>query len=169
MGSCGKRFTWGCARTSRQSRCGEKLHGLSRRKRTRLDQRKTVRSRRIADVADRGLGRLNWAESTRTRVASGRTGVWAKAVVPLRAQNSPHCSKRAFTGATSDRQPQLGRFAKRSTEKPSRRARLPHRAAVRSRSDRARSPVIPYLPPSQPVHRSQKTVTFSSQVSGGGP
>jgi ATP dependent DNA ligase C terminal region len=32
-----------------QSRCGEKLHGLSRRKRTRLDQRKTVQSRREAD------------------------------------------------------------------------------------------------------------------------
>jgi hypothetical protein len=47
MGSCGKRFTCGCARTSRQSGSSEKLHGLSRRKRTKLDQRKTVRSRRI--------------------------------------------------------------------------------------------------------------------------
>ena len=42
-------------------------------------------SRRIADVADRRLGRPNWAESTPTRVASGRTGVWTKAGVPLRA------------------------------------------------------------------------------------
>jgi hypothetical protein len=36
-------------------------------------------SRRIADVADRGLGRLIWAESAPTRVASKTTGVRAKA------------------------------------------------------------------------------------------
>ena len=32
MGSCGKRFTWGCAGTSRQSKCDEKSHEVSRRR-----------------------------------------------------------------------------------------------------------------------------------------
>ena len=32
----------------------------------------------------------SWAESAPSRVASGRTGVWAKAVIPLRARNSLH-------------------------------------------------------------------------------
>ena len=41
------------------------------------------RSRRIADVADCVLGRLNWAASTPARVASGRTGVRAIAAIPL--------------------------------------------------------------------------------------
>jgi hypothetical protein len=44
------------------------------------------RSRREADVAERGLGRLNWAESAPTEVASGRTGVYAKAGFPVRAR-----------------------------------------------------------------------------------
>jgi len=44
------------------------------------------KSRRIADVADRGLGRLSWAESTPTGCALGRTGVRAKAAIPLRAR-----------------------------------------------------------------------------------
>jgi len=48
------------------------------------------RSRRIADVADHGLGRLDWAENAPTGVASGRTGVTEKAVVPLRARNTLH-------------------------------------------------------------------------------
>ena len=43
------------------------------------------RSRRIADVADRGLGRLNWAESERTGVASEKPGVRPKAAIPFRA------------------------------------------------------------------------------------
>ena len=43
------------------------------------------RSRRRAPVADRRPGRLNWAESTPTGVASARTGVWAKAGIPVRA------------------------------------------------------------------------------------
>jgi hypothetical protein len=43
-----------------------------------------VSNRRLADVADRGLGRLNWADSRPKRVASGRTGPRAKAVIPLR-------------------------------------------------------------------------------------
>jgi hypothetical protein len=43
------------------------------------------RCRREAVVADSGLGRLNWADSARTEVASGRTGVRTKAVIPLRA------------------------------------------------------------------------------------
>ena len=42
---------------------------------TSPEHARNCRSRRIADVADRGLGRLNWAESAPTRVASGRTGV----------------------------------------------------------------------------------------------
>jgi CRISPR associated protein Cas1 len=48
------------------------------------------RSRRLADVADRVLGRLNWAGSAPTRVGSGRTGLRAKAAVPLRARNRFH-------------------------------------------------------------------------------
>jgi hypothetical protein len=32
-----------------------------------------------------------------TEVASGRTGVWAKAGIPVRARNSVHCPKRAST------------------------------------------------------------------------
>ena len=47
--------------------------------------------RRKPAVADRGLGRLNWAESAPTGVASARTGVRAKAVIPLRARNRLHC------------------------------------------------------------------------------
>jgi hypothetical protein len=39
-------------------------------------------SRRKPAVADRDLGRLNWADSAPTAVASGRTGVRAKAVIP---------------------------------------------------------------------------------------
>jgi hypothetical protein len=46
-----------------------------------------VANRCKADVADHGLGRLNWAESAPTTVASGRAGVRAKAVFPLRARN----------------------------------------------------------------------------------
>jgi hypothetical protein len=45
----------------------------------------SVRSRRKPAVADRDLGRLNWAESEPIGVASGRTGVRAKAGIPLRA------------------------------------------------------------------------------------
>jgi hypothetical protein len=47
-------------------------------------------SRREADTAGAGLGRLSWAVSTPTRVASGRTGVRAKSVIPLRARNRLH-------------------------------------------------------------------------------
>ena len=54
---------------------------------------------RIADVADRGLGRLNWAESAPTKVASGRTGIRAIAVVPLHARSRLHRPKHAFIGA----------------------------------------------------------------------
>ena len=43
------------------------------------------RNEKPAPVADRGLGRLNWAESAPIGVASRRTEVRAKAVVPLRA------------------------------------------------------------------------------------
>ena len=53
-------------------------------------------SRRIADVADRGLGRLKWAESAPPRGVSGRTGVRAKTAFPLRARNSLHRPKRPF-------------------------------------------------------------------------
>jgi hypothetical protein len=53
-------------------------------------------SRRIADVADRDPGRLNWAESGPTRIASGRIGVRAKAVIPLRARSTLH----ALSGPT---------------------------------------------------------------------
>jgi len=44
-----------------------------------------VANRRKADVADRRLGRHSWAESVPTGVALRRTGVRAKAVLPLQA------------------------------------------------------------------------------------
>ena len=53
-----------------------------------------VSNRRKADVADRGLGRLKWADSSPSGTASGRTGVHAKAVIPLRARNRLHRPKR---------------------------------------------------------------------------
>ncbi len=53
-------------------------------------------SRRIADVADRGLGRLNWAGSGPTGIVSGRAGVRAKAVIPLQARNTLHRPNRKF-------------------------------------------------------------------------
>jgi hypothetical protein len=48
------------------------------------------RSRRKADVADRRVGRLNCADSSPSGTASGRTGVRAKAAIPLRARNRLH-------------------------------------------------------------------------------
>jgi hypothetical protein len=59
--------------------------------------------RRIADVAGRGLGRLSWAESAPTMVASGGTGVRAIAVVPLRARKWHHRPKQASTEAPAER------------------------------------------------------------------
>jgi len=44
------------------------------------------RSRRIADVADRGLGRLSWADSAPYRGTSGRTRMRTIAAIPLRAK-----------------------------------------------------------------------------------
>jgi hypothetical protein len=48
-------------------------------------RRGDVSNRRRADVADRGFGRLNWADSVLTVAASGTTEVRAKAVVPCQA------------------------------------------------------------------------------------
>jgi hypothetical protein len=48
------------------------------------------RSRRIADVADQGLGRFNWAESGPTASAGGRTAVRPKAGIPSRARIRVH-------------------------------------------------------------------------------
>ena len=43
----------------------------------------------IADVADHGLGRLNWADSAPTEIASGATAVRAKAVIlPCQSRHS---------------------------------------------------------------------------------
>jgi hypothetical protein len=44
-------------------------------------------SRRIAEVADRNLGRRKWAESDTTAATSGTTAVRAIDAVPLRARN----------------------------------------------------------------------------------
>jgi hypothetical protein len=46
-------------------------------------------NRREADIADRTLGSLNWAGSAPAGVASGRTGVRAKAAIQLRITPSP--------------------------------------------------------------------------------
>jgi hypothetical protein len=40
-----------------------------------------------ADVADHGPGRLDWADSAPKGIASGRIGVQAKPVIPLRARS----------------------------------------------------------------------------------
>ena len=47
-------------------------------------------SRRRADAAVCGLGRLNWADSAPTRVALGRTEVRATAAIQVRARNGLH-------------------------------------------------------------------------------
>ena len=46
-----------------------------------------VAYRRVADVADHGPGRLDWADSAPKGIGSGRTGVQAKPVIPLRARS----------------------------------------------------------------------------------
>ena len=58
-----------------------------RPKETFVASNRMAGSGRKADVADHGLGRLNWAVSAPTAVASGRTGVRATAAIPLRARN----------------------------------------------------------------------------------
>jgi hypothetical protein len=50
-------------------------------------QKRNAANRRRADVPDRGLRRLNWAESEPSVVVLGRTGVCAKAAVSLPARN----------------------------------------------------------------------------------
>jgi hypothetical protein len=55
-----------------------------------------VSCRRIADVADPGAGRLNWAESAPTALGSGRTGVRAIPVIPYRARNRVHPAKQTL-------------------------------------------------------------------------
>jgi hypothetical protein len=44
----------------------------------------------LADVADSGLARLNWAENPLTRAISGRTGLRPKADTVLRARTRLH-------------------------------------------------------------------------------
>jgi hypothetical protein len=44
------------------------------------------RNRRIADIADRGFERLNWADSRPKRIASGRAAIRAIAIVRLEAR-----------------------------------------------------------------------------------
>jgi hypothetical protein len=45
---------------------------------------------KFVSIADRHLGRLKWADNAPTRVASGRSGVRAKATIPLRARSRLH-------------------------------------------------------------------------------
>ena len=54
------------------------------------------RSRRKGAIADRGLERLNWADSAPTRVGSGRTGVRAKAAIPYRVRNRLYGPEQKF-------------------------------------------------------------------------
>jgi hypothetical protein len=54
------------------------------------------RSRRKPAVADRGLGRLNWAESAPIEVAWRRAGVLPIAVIPCQARNRVHRPKRTL-------------------------------------------------------------------------
>ena len=57
--------------------------------------------RRIADVADLGLGRLNWADRGPTRIASGRTGVGVRAAIRSRGLAWLRCSRRLDGGGGS--------------------------------------------------------------------
>jgi hypothetical protein len=54
--------------------------------------KRSTACRRRADIADRGRLRRSWAESAPKGTASGRTAVWAKAGIPVRARNRlcPH-------------------------------------------------------------------------------
>jgi hypothetical protein len=70
------------------------------------------RFRREADIADRDDGRRNWGDSGPTGVASGRTGVRAKAAVPLRAPQSAVWRRLSGTDKTGG-QTGLRRAAKR--------------------------------------------------------
>jgi hypothetical protein len=83
--------------------CGACAMGISVAFATRWGERylrtPDGRSRRRADIAVRSLGRLSWAESRPRRVASGRTGVSAKAAIPLRARNTLHRPKHVFISA----------------------------------------------------------------------
>src|SRR3984957_17500271 len=54
------------------------------------------RSRRKPAVADRGLGRLNWADSSPSGTASGRTGVGAIAVIHCERENRLHRPRRTI-------------------------------------------------------------------------
>jgi hypothetical protein len=56
------------------------------------------RSRRRADIAGCGLGRLNWAESAPTGLAARRAAVRAIADIPLGARKKLHHPKWASTG-----------------------------------------------------------------------
>lgn len=75
-------------RTPSSDSCPRRVRGRSVSCRTRPGQGTgpdgfNVANRRKLPVADRDLQCLNWAESAPTGVASGRTGVRAKAAVPL--------------------------------------------------------------------------------------
>jgi hypothetical protein len=78
--------------------------------------------------------RLKRADSARTRVALGRTGVRAKPVIPLRARNGPHRPLLPFRIG-----PLKGRKAPRSgRRRRTRRARRRRQIAVQSRESFAR-------------------------------
>jgi hypothetical protein len=64
-------------------------------------ERLNVANRRIADVADRERGRLNWADSALAGVASGMTGVRAIADIQLRARSTLHRPKPMLTCSVS--------------------------------------------------------------------
>src|SRR5580693_3180255 len=64
------------------------------------------RSRRIADVADRGLGRLNWAGSAPTEAALGSTRVLPKRALPRGAPRP--LSRASYPSVSSERDPRIG-------------------------------------------------------------
>ncbi len=59
--------------------------------------------RRIADVADRGLGRLSWADCGPTSSPRGTTGVGTKGVIPSRALSRLDRRKQALVEAAAER------------------------------------------------------------------
>jgi len=62
---------------------------------------------RRADISDRVLGRLDWADSAPTRAAAGRTAVHAIAIIPLRALTRPSRSVPAERAGTPIDGPRL--------------------------------------------------------------
>jgi hypothetical protein len=91
-----------------------------------------VSNRRLADVADSGLGRLNWADSAHTGVTSRRTGVGALAAIRSRPRRLPPLAGRRTRPPRSRRPRHRSPHPRgRRPRTVVRRARHPRRATSR--------------------------------------